>query len=98
MINPQKASSGSQFYIVQGKVFTKEELDYLSQRMNKTFTEQQIKTYTTIGGTPHLDGSYTVFGEVVSGIEVVDKIASVKTDNNNRPIEDIRMFVRVLDK
>lgn len=98
MINPQKASSGSQFYIVQGKVFTKEELDMLSQRMNKTFTEQQIKTYTTIGGTPHLDGSYTVFGEVVSGIEVVDKIASVKTDNNNRPIEDIRMFVRVLDK
>lgn len=98
MINPQKASSGSQFYIVQGRVFTKEELDILSQRMNKTFTEQQIKTYTTIGGTPHLDGSYTVFGEVVSGFDVIDKIASVKTDNNNRPIEDIRMFVKVLDK
>lgn len=97
MINPQKASSGSQFYIVQGKVFTKQELDYLSQRMGKTFTEQQIYTYTTIGGTPHLDGSYTVFGEVVSGMEVVDKIASVLTDKNNRPLEDIRMFVKVLD-
>lgn len=98
MVNPQKASSGSQFYIVQGKVFTKDELEYLSQRMGKTFTEQQIQTYTTIGGTPHLDGSYTVFGEVISGLDVVDKIAAVVTDKNNRPLEDIRMFVKVLEE
>jgi len=98
MINPQKASSGSQFYLVQGKVFTKEELDFLSQRMGKTFTEEQIKIYTTIGGTPHLDGNYTVFGEIISGFEVVDKIAAVATDSNNRPQEDIRMFVKVIEK
>lgn len=98
MINPQKASSGSQFYIVQGKVFTTEELDMLSKRMGKSFTAEQIKTYTTIGGTPHLDGSYTVFGEVISGWDVIDKIAAVATDQNNRPKEDIRMFVKFAEK
>lgn len=98
MINPQKASSGSQFYIVQGKVFTTEELDMLSKRMGKSFTSEQIKTYTTIGGTPHLDGSYTVFGEVISGWDVIDKIAAVATDQNNRPKEDIRMFVKYAEK
>ncbi len=98
MINPQKASSGSQFYIVQGKVFTTEELDMLSKRMGKSFTSEQIKTYTTIGGTPHLDGSYTVFGEVISGWDVIDKIAAVATDQNNRPKEDIRMFVKFAEK
>ncbi len=96
MINPQKASSGSQFYIVQGKVFTTEELDMLSKRMGKTFTPEQIKVYTTIGGTPHLDGAYTVFGEVISGWDVIDKIAAVATDKNNRPLEDIQMFVKLL--
>lgn len=98
MVNPQKASSGSQFYIVQGKVFTTEELDMLSKRMGKSFTAEQIKTYTTIGGTPHLDGSYTVFGEVISGWDVIDKIAAVATDQNNRPKEDIRMFVKFAEK
>lgn len=98
MVNPQKASSGSQFYIVQGKVFTTDELEMLSKRMGKTFTPDQIKTYTTIGGTPHLDGSYTVFGEVISGWDVIDKIAAVATDQNNRPKEDIRMFVKFVEK
>lgn len=98
MVNPQKASSGSQFYIVQGKVFTTDELEMLSKRMGKTFTPDQIKTYTTIGGTPHLDGSYTVFGEVISGWDVIDKIAAVATDQNNRPKEDIRMFVKFAEK
>ncbi len=98
MVNPQKASSGSQFYIVQGKVFTTEELDMLSKRMGKTFTPEQIKIYSTVGGTPHLDGAYTVFGEVVSGWDVIDKIAAVATDKNNRPIDDIRMFVKFVDK
>lgn len=97
-INPQKASSGSQFYIVQGKVFSKEELNIFAKNTGKTFTPEQINAYTTIGGTPHLDGSYTVFGEIISGLEVLDKISAVKTDKNNRPIEDIRMFVKIISK
>ncbi|MCX6233047.1 MAG: peptidylprolyl isomerase [Bacteroidetes bacterium] len=96
-VNPTKASSGSQFYIVQGKVFTLEELNVLAQRMGKTFTEEQIKIYTTIGGTPHLDGNYTVFGEVISGLDVVDKIAIVATDKNNRPLKNIRMTIQIIE-
>lgn len=151
MTNPTKASSGSQFYIVQGKVFTNDELYYMEQQINQNkknqilgqlmntpeyswmktkldsmiksgnpnavndflketnqiaekeldkqerfkFNDEQRKIYTTIGGAPHLDGSYTVFGEVIEGIEVVDKIAQVETDKNNRPIEDIRMFIYI---
>ena len=62
------------------------------------FSEEQIKAYTTVGGTPHLDGDYTVFGEVISGIEVLDKIAVVKQNRGlgNRPILDVRMFVKVI--
>jgi cyclophilin family peptidyl-prolyl cis-trans isomerase len=97
-VNPTKASSGSQFYIVQGKTFTKEELDMFAQRMGKTFSQEQIKTYTTIGGTPHLDDNYTVFGEVISGWEVIDKIADVATDQNNRPLKDIQMTVKLIEK
>jgi peptidylprolyl isomerase len=62
-----------------------------------SFTEQQTKTYTGIGGTPHLDGTYTVFGEVIEGIEIVDKIAAVKTDLRDRPLKDIRMKIKVLE-
>ncbi|MGQ9846627.1 MAG: peptidylprolyl isomerase [Bacteroidales bacterium] len=150
-VNPTKASSGSQFYIVQGKIFTNEELDYLEQQINtnkkfqligqmmnkpeyawmKTkldsmmksgnpnavndfiketndiaekeldkvgrtkFTPEQRKLYTTVGGAPHLDGAYTVFGEVIEGMNVVDSIASVSRDKNDRPIEDIRMFIYI---
>jgi cyclophilin family peptidyl-prolyl cis-trans isomerase len=147
--NPTKASSGSQFYIVQGKVFTEPQLDMMETQINQgiknqilgnlmqtpeyawlktkldsmlksgnknavqdfikeenplaekkleehgrfKFSPEQRKIYTTIGGTPHLDGSYTVFGEVVEGMNVVDSIAAVKTDKNDRPLEDIRMFI-----
>ena len=61
-----------------------------------SFSEEQRKAYTTIGGTPHLDGAYTVFGEVIEGIEVVDKIAAVKTDKSNRPLVDIKMKIRLI--
>lgn len=96
--NPQKSSSGSQFYIVWGKTFTKEEVNKLTttieQRSNGaiTFPEQIKKYYMRYGGTPHLDGSYTVFGEVTKGLEVVDAIQQVDTDRNDRPIEDVKIL------
>jgi len=141
-LNPEKRSSSSQFYLVQGKVFTNEELDNLESKINssakksliqeyiqKTSTEQMNKgeeidyetiipeaetyathymdsvgryqipdykrvVYTTIGGTPHLDGNYTVFGEVVEGLEVIDKIAAVKTNKHDRPLEDVVMNIK----
>jgi len=139
-VNPLKASSGSQFYIVQGKVWRPGELDTLEQRMNASaqqnimrtvfapaqaelekyrqeqnqdafnkkvaglqakadsliqslppmkFSQAQRDAYTTVGGTPHLDGGYTVFGEVMEGLDVVDKIASTETAPGDRPLKDI---------
>lgn len=147
-VNPTKASSGCQFYIVQGKVFTNEQLDKYEKAANSgleqkvffqildkpenadikrrfvqfqnesnidslrgiwlrfqpvtdsifskmphfSFTPEQRKIYTTIGGAPHLDGNYTVFGEVVQGLDIVDKIADVPVDGNNRPLTDVRIL------
>jgi len=135
-INPDKLSSGSQFYIVIGKVYTNEELDNLEKKINFEklnkikqdlykkylnentavsdknikdililienmvdsvkssekpfiFTNKQREIYTTIGGIPHLDGNYTVFGEVSKGMDIVKKISEVKTDQNDRPLVDI---------
>lgn len=87
--NPEKASSGSQFYLVQGRVFTPEELDILTQRGVARFNEETTEIYTSLGGTPHLDGAYTVFGEVIEGLEIIDIIASVPCDAYNRPLEDV---------
>ncbi|MDF1575498.1 MAG: peptidylprolyl isomerase [Bacteroidales bacterium] len=87
--NPEQASSGSQFYLVQGRVFLPEELRILSQRGLTTFTEESSEIYTSLGGTPHLDGAYTVFGEVVEGLDVLDSIANQATDAYNRPLEDV---------
>lgn len=139
-VNPKKESSGCQFYIVTGKVYSDSALLNMEQQMNQMrlnnafnalaqkhmkeiykmrkdgnqeglmnlqdsliaqaeaqvgkepefkFTPEQIKAYTTVGGTPHLDGQYTVFGEVLEGMEVVDKIQKVKTDRSDRPEEDV---------
>lgn len=97
--NPQKASSGSQFYIVQGKVFTDSMLNVLEEkRLKFKIPTWQREVYKTIGGVPHLDRSYTVYGEVVKGLEMVDQIAEAVTDKNNRPKEDIKMMVSVLTK
>lgn len=87
--NPEKASSGSQFYIVQGRVFTPQELNLMVQRGMPAPVNEAVDVYTSVGGTPHLDGSYTVFGEVVEGLEVLDRIAGVKTDGHNRPLDDV---------
>lgn len=87
--NPEQSSSGSQFYLVQGRVLTPEEIDILSQRGVASFTEETAEIYMTLGGTPHLDGAYTVFGEVVEGLEIIDSIASQACDSYDRPIEDV---------
>ncbi len=148
-VNPAKASSGSQFYIVQGRVTSPSEsevlkidqtklntafqqmmqnpasqplIDSLNQiymsgdmqgyqnkiyslvprlekqtgiKIYKEISEEKLKAYTTVGGAPHLDGEYTVFGKVISGLDVIDKIASVQVDGRNRPVEDVRMTVTV---
>jgi len=87
--NPEKASSGSQFYLVQGRVLSPEEIDFLKQRGVASFTEESAEIYQTLGGTPHLDGSYTIFGEVVKGLEIIDSIANCPSDAYDRPIEDV---------
>lgn len=145
-VNPEKRSSGSQFYIVQGTVLNDQQLTenenrinnmrlqglfskFLEEEKNKafendevlnmdvlnklaeekamvafnelpkyTFPEEHREVYKTIGGTPHLDGSYTVFGEVTEGLEVLDKIASQATNQANRPLADIRMNIKILNK
>lgn len=99
MVNPERKSSGSQFYIVQGRKFSDQLLNMLEQKMNTKFTEKQREVYKTLGGTPHLDGAYTVFGEVISGLNVIDTIAAVKTNKNmgNRPIEPVTMTMEILE-
>ena len=97
--NPRNFSDGSQFYVVCGRVFDHQELDEIEKQKNKKFTPEQRNLYTSIGGAPYLDGDYTVFGEVVSGMEVVDKIASVEVYNVDRPEKDIRIIdVEILKK
>ena len=93
--NPAKTSSGCQFYIVQGKKFTDDELAVQEKRAARQLTDAQKQVYKTLGGTPHLDGSYTVFGQVVKGLEVLDTIAKQPRDNRDRPQKDIPMQVKV---
>lgn len=94
--NPEKASSGCQFYIVQGKKYMDEELNGIEMQIGMKFSPLKRKIYKTIGGTPFLDTNYTVFGEVESGLDVIDKIAMMPGDGQNRPVVDIRMKAEVM--
>lgn len=96
-INPKRESSGSQFYIVQGRPFTDQELDQIDQQGKLNYSSEERAKYKSIGGTPFLDGAYTVFGEVVEGMDVVDKIAKAQKDPLDRPKDDIFMKVRMVE-
>ena len=91
-INPNRRSSGSQFYIVQGRVYPRKYLPKFEESRGEKYTEEQQRLYETVGGTPHLDGQYTVFGEVIQGIEIVEMISKTRTGRGDRPIEDIMII------
>lgn len=94
--NPQRRSSGSQFYVVQGKIASDEELKAMESR-GFVFSDAQKQAYKTVGGTPFLDGQYTVFGEVVEGLDVIDKIAATQTAPGDRPLKDVKMTIKIVD-
>lgn len=96
-------TNGSQFYIVQGQTWSPSDLRMQEQRMDERdpkkshqHTPEQVRDYATKGGAPHLDGEYTVFGEVVEGLDVLDRICTIPSDGTDRPLEDVRMWMRVL--
>jgi len=103
-VNPEHASSGSQFYIVYGRRFSEDMIDAAQARLDKStggkvvLTPELRESYFKIGGTPHLDGQYTVFGEVVEGLDVVNKIQMVETDEKNRPKEDVKIIKATIIK
>ncbi len=91
--NPEKASSSCQFYIVQGKKVKEADLSMIEKRNNFTYTETQKSVYQNLGGTPHLDQNYTVFGEVLKGLDIIDKIAAVETQRGDRPKLDVSFTI-----
>ena len=100
-VNPEKASSGSQFYIVWGKRQNAADIRRVRGTLEEkgiTLTPIMVDDYEMRGGTPHLDGQYTVFGEVIEGLEVVGAIQGVKTDKNDRPLEDVKVLRMTIEQ
>lgn len=95
--NPEKASSGCQFYIVHGKKFSDVELASIEQRSATKLTDAQREAYKNEGGSPWLDGAYTVFGEMVSGFDVLDKIATAQVGASDRPVSDIVFSIKMVE-
>lgn len=93
--NPEKKSSACQFYIVQGKKFTDEQLSAIASRNKMDYTNEQRADYIGMGGSPHLDNNYTVFGEVIDNLPVIDSIAKQSKDDADRPLKDIKMSMTV---
>jgi peptidyl-prolyl cis-trans isomerase B (cyclophilin B) len=102
--NPERRSGASQFYIVWGKIYDDRRLDYTQMKLDSItngevqLTPEMREVYKTIGGTPHLDGQYTVFGEVTEGLYLIEKMQMVETDKNDRPLEDIRILKATVTK
>lgn len=102
--NPERRSGASQFYIVWGKIYDDRRLDYTQMKLDSItngevqLTPEMREVYKTIGGTPHLDGQYTVFGEVTEGMNLIEKMQMVETDKNDRPLEDIRILKATVTK
>ena len=103
-VNPEQRSGACQFYIVWGRVFDDVNIGRVQERLDATthgkvqLTPEMIEVYKTVGGTPHLDGQYTVFGEVTEGLAVVDKIQQAATDRFNRPYNDVRIIKATITK
>ncbi|MEZ4960591.1 MAG: peptidylprolyl isomerase [Saprospiraceae bacterium] len=95
-VNPEKRSSGSQFYIVQNGPVPAAQLDQIIAQKGLQYTPEEKDYYLKVGGTPFLDGDYTVFGQVVEGLDVVDKIANAQRAPGDRPLQDIKMKVKIL--
>lgn len=97
-VNPERRSSMAQFYIVWGNRFSDASIEVAQQKLDQRtggqvqLTPEIRQTYRTLGGTPHLDGQYTVFGEVIEGLDIVDQIQGVETDDNDRPLEDVKII------
>ena len=92
--NPTKASSGCQYYIVQGKIWNDSTLQQqMARSPQRVFTVEQKQVYKTLGGTPHLDGNYTVFGQVIDNLWIIDSVATQKRDLQNRPLKDLPMTI-----
>jgi peptidyl-prolyl cis-trans isomerase B (cyclophilin B) len=95
-VNPERKSSGSQFYIVEGSPVDNSALSMNEKRKGFTYTEAQRAAYLEKGGTPFLDRDYTVFGHIISGFDVLDKISKVEKDARDRPKTDVKMTIKVI--